>query len=238
MPNGNCQHIEKLICKSFTALVLMVSVVLYTSISWGQGGTYKAPIPKPSIKPAPLPVEKAPSSSRVNKAAGPGYESEMKKLNSLLAADDKNADAFYNRGWLYEAKGDLRMAEKDYTRSIELDEKDKDAYFNRGMLFIKEKKFEEAVNDFSNVIKLDPASSDAYCNRGNAYLQLNRTDQAIQDYNAALKIKSDDADILCNRGIAYLAKGNKPLALKDFRKAAAAGHAKAREYLKRMVTKS
>jgi tetratricopeptide (TPR) repeat protein len=238
MLNGNCQHIEKLVCKSFTVLVLMLSVVLYTSTSWGQGGTYKAPIPRRSINPAPSPVKMAPPSSRVNKPAGPDYESEMKKLNSLLAADDKNANAFYNRGWLYEAKGDLRMAEKDYTRAIELDGKDKDAYFNRGMLFVKEKKFGEAVDDFSSVIKLDPASADAYCNRGNAYLQLNRTDQAIQDYNAALKIKSDDADILCNRGIAYLAKGNKPLALKDFRKAAAAGHAKAREYLKRMVTKS
>jgi tetratricopeptide (TPR) repeat protein len=238
MLNGNCQHMEKLIRKSFTVLVLMLSVVLYTSTSWGQGGTYKAPIPKPSVKPGPSPVDKAPLSSGVSKPAGPDYESEMKKLNSLLAADDKNANAFYNRGWLYEAKGDLRMAEKDYTKAIELDGKDKDAYFNRGMLFVKEKKFGEAVDDFSSVIKLDPASADAYCNRGNAYLQLNKTDQAIEDYNAALRIKSDDADILCNRGIAYLAKGNKPLALKDFRKAAAAGHAKAREYLKRMVTKS
>jgi tetratricopeptide (TPR) repeat protein len=244
MLDGNSQHKEKLLWKSFIVLFLMLSLTLYSSGSWSQGGTYKAPMPKPSNKPAPPPVKKASSSSalapssQANKPAGPDYDSEMKKLNALLAANDKNADAFYNRGWLYEVKGDLQMAEKDYTRAIELDKKDQDAYFNRGLLFVKMKKFEEAVKDFSDVIKLDSSSADAYCNRGNAYLQLNKTDQAIQDYETALKIKPDDADILCNRGIAYLAKGNKPLALKDFRKAAATGHAKAREYLKIMTAKS
>lgn len=45
-----------------------------------------------------------------------------------------NADAYFNRGWLYEYKGDPQLAEKDYSRAIELDKKHKDAYYNRGLL--------------------------------------------------------------------------------------------------------
>ena len=88
------------------------------------------------------------------------------------------------------------------------------------------------------MLRLDPKSADAYCNRGNAYLQLKKPGQSIKDYDAALQIRPDDPDIRCNRGIAYLEMGNKPKALDDFKKAAAAGHPKAREQLRAMTRSS
>jgi tetratricopeptide (TPR) repeat protein len=220
----------KALWKPLAVLVMIALVGLHPSRSWSQGSTYKAPIPKPSSQP--------PGKGEEKKPAPVDYENEMKKLNSLIAANDRNVDAFYNRGWLYEYKGNLQMAEKDYTKAIALNKNHLEAYYNRGLIFAGSGKLNEAISDFSEVLRLDPKSADAYCNRGNAYLGLKNPDQSIKDYNAALQIRPDDPDILCNRGIAYLQKGDKPKALDDFKKAAAAGHVKAREHLKLITQES
>jgi tetratricopeptide (TPR) repeat protein len=239
MVDRKSQHGVKLLWKPLIVLLMIAFVGLYPAGAWSQGRTYKAPIPKPSSQPPPKATGKTPPSlPEAAKPASVDYENEMKKLNGLIAASDKNADAFYNRGWLYEYKGDLQMAETDYTKAIALDKNHKDAYYNRGLIFVKRGKLEDAVKDFSEVLRLDPKSADAYCNRGNAYLQLKKPDLSLKDYDAALQIRPNDPDILCNRGVAYLEKGNKPRALDDFKKAAAAGHTKAREHLKLITKKS
>jgi len=222
---------------------LMVVTFIFSgtlSLSWAQGETFKAPIPKPSSRPAPAqeavksPAPAAPSGTKDTL----NFELEMKKINSLISVSDKNADAFFNRGWLYENKGDLQLAEKDYSKAIQLDKKHKDAYYNRGLLCIKMKKYEEAIKDFTEVVKLDPSAADALCNRGSAQLQLGRIDLALADFDAGLKIRSGDPDLLYNRGLAFLAKGNKPKAMEDFKKAAQAGHPKAKDQLKTPAKKS
>lgn len=234
MVKGKSRRTAKILWKPPAFALMLAFVALYPAGSWSQSQTYKAPIPKPSTK-AP---ERTPPSSPAAAKPSLDYENEMKKFNSLIAASDKNADAFYNRGWLYEYKGDLEMAEKDYTKAIALNKNHKEAYYNRGLIFVKRGKLEDAIRDFSEVLRLDPKSADAYCNRGNAYLQLKKPDQSIKDYDAALQIRPDDPDILCNRGIAYLKTGNKPKALDDFKKAATAGNPRAREQLKAITRSS
>ena len=224
------------------ASLMIVTFVLcgFLSLSWGQGETYKAPIPKPaSQQPPAKEAEKSVApAAPAKKADSFNFDFEMKKVNSLISASEKNADAFYNRAWLYEYKGDLQLAEKDYFRAIELDRKHKDAYYNRGLLYAKMKKYEEAIKDFTEVLKLDPNAADALCNRGSAQLQLGRIDLALADFDSGLKIKAGDPDLLYNRGLAFLAKGNKPKATEDFNKAAQAGHPKAKEQLKTPAPKS
>ncbi|MBW2609800.1 MAG: tetratricopeptide repeat protein [Deltaproteobacteria bacterium] len=181
---------------------------------------------KPSV-PASKPVSKEKPAPK--KTFNPEFE--LTRLNNLIKLDKENADAFYNRGWLYEYKGDLQKAEQDYTKAVEINKRHVDAYYNRGLVYIKMKKFEQAIKDFSEAIKLKPKSIDAYCNRGNSNLQLNKTDLALKDYDAALKIDPEDADVYYNRAVVYLAKGDEAKAKADFQKAAQSGHNKARKYL-------
>jgi tetratricopeptide (TPR) repeat protein len=230
MIKGKSQRTVGLLRRSLGFLVVIALAGTFPPTSWSQSHTFKAPIPKPSPRtPAQAPEKNAPVSP-VEPAIN--YEQEMKKVNSLIDASDRNADAFYNRGWLYEHQGNLEMAEKDYTKAIVLNRHHKEAYYNRGLIYVKKGNFDGAIMDFSEVLRLDPRSADAYCNRGNAYLQIRKSDQSIRDYDAALRIRPNDPDILCNRGIAYLEMGNTPKAVDDFRKAAAAGHAKAQERLR------
>jgi tetratricopeptide (TPR) repeat protein len=231
------EHSRKLM---ISLMVVTFAFCVFSSESWGQGQTYKAPIPKLVSQQAPakeVPKSAAPAAPP-QKGDAVDFELELKKINSLLSVNGRNADAYFNRGWLYEYKGDLPRAEKDYSKAVELDKKNKDAYYNRGLLYVKMKKYEEAIRDFTEVVKLDPAATDALCNRGSAQLQLGRIDLALADFDAGLKMKPGDPDLLYNRGLAFLAKGNRAKAMEDFNKAAEAGHLKAKEQLKAPAPKS
>jgi tetratricopeptide (TPR) repeat protein len=173
----------------------------------------------------PPPVAGAKDSAEVD------YQFELKRLDSLLEINPKNADAFYNRGWLYAYKGEERAALNDYSKAIEIDANHADAHYNRGLIFVGLKDYEKAIEDFSAAIRLKPQSADAYCNRGAAYFEQGRLDLARQDYGEALKIDADDADVYFNRAAVYQAMGEKPKALADLQKAALLGHEKARQQL-------
>ncbi|MEE8299763.1 MAG: DUF898 family protein [Desulfatiglandales bacterium] len=192
----------------------------------------KATPPVPKI-PTRLSPEKEPSQKdAVN------YESELKKINGFIKLNDKNADAFYNRGWLYLAKGDLQMAKRDYSTAILLDKNHFEAYYNRGLVFAKMNEYTQAIRDFDEAITLNPADVDAYCNRGSSYFQLNKMDPALGDYNKGLEIDPYDADLYYNRALVFLEKGQKPEAMKDFQEAAQLGHSRAQQYLKTPPSRS
>lgn len=188
--------------------------------------------PRKATPPAPkIPTHLSPGKKPSQKDAV-DYESELKKINGFIKLNDKNADAFYNRGWLYLAKGDLQMAKRDYSTAILLDENHLEAYYNRGLVFAKMNEYTQAVRDFDEAIRLDPADVDAYCNRGSSYFQLNKMDPALRDYNKGLAIDPYDADLYYNRALVFLEKGQKPQAMKDFQEAAQLGHSRAQRYLK------
>ena len=199
----------------------------------------KRPAKRPMARPARTPTKPSPAPSPVEKAAPltVDHELEMRKLNNLINMGSKDADAFYNRGWLHAYKEDPQMAEKDYTQAIGINTEYADAYYNRGLAYVRMKKYELAVADFTQAIKLNPRAVDAYCNRGNAKFQMGKIDLALRDLTAALKINPNDADVYYNRAVVYLAKGLKPKAMADFRKAASLGNNEARSYLGRAPTK-
>ena len=215
----------------------------------GTQRTYKVPRPsgpvaqrparEPVAKPAPEPSKPpSPAPSPVEQPAAlpaPGimedYTLEMRKLDNLINLGSKDADAFYNRGWLHAYKGNAEMAEKDYTQAIALNTEYADAYYNRGLAYVEMKKYELAVADFTQAIKLNPRAVDAYCNRGNAKFQMGKIDLALTDLTAALKINPNDAEAYYNRAVVHLAKGLKPKAMADFRKAASLGNDEAKRYL-------
>ncbi|MBN1275946.1 MAG: DUF898 family protein [Deltaproteobacteria bacterium] len=157
---------------------------------------------------------------------------EIKKLDDVIKKEPRNADAFYNRGRLYAAKGEIPQAIKDYSQALEIDDKNVDSFYNRGLLYAEMERYEEAIKDFDSAIKLDPRAADAYCNRGNAHYLMGRTDAAIVDYSEALKIKPNDSDVYFNRGLVYLNKGDKANSDAAFKKATQLGSKKAEEYLK------
>ncbi|MBW2029587.1 MAG: DUF898 family protein [Deltaproteobacteria bacterium] len=200
----------------------------------------RKPTLKPRLKTAP--DQPTASSKRPGVAEGrvkPGIDIqlEMKRINSLIQSNDRNEDAFFNRGWLYAYRGDLAEAERDYSRVIRLNPGATQAYYNRALVYVRMKKFDQAIRDFSQVLKQDPRNTRALCNRGNAYFESGRPDLALRDYAEALRISPNDGDIYFNRASVYLAQGKTPEATADIRKAASLGHKEAANYLRRGLKK-
>jgi tetratricopeptide (TPR) repeat protein len=201
----------------------------------GRAKIQKEPATPASRKRPPVKKAALSQSSISNKKARAdllNYNREIKELDDLIERDGKNAVAFFSRGWLYAAKGDLQKAERDYTRAVELDDTFGEAYYNRSLVYVKMKEHIRAIKDFTKTIKLDGRAVDAYCNRGSSNFELGKIDLALRDYNQALKIKRDDAELLYNRGIVFLSQKKKEKAMADFEKASKLGNARARRYLK------
>jgi tetratricopeptide (TPR) repeat protein len=156
---------------------------------------------------------------------------ELKRVNSLIALDAKNANAYYNRGWLYEYKGETGKAIEDYTKAVSIDRQHVEAFYNRGLIYSRQKKYELAIKDFTEVIKLRKDDSDVYNNRGNAFFQLGKLERALEDYHTAIRLNPRDADLYFNRAIVYRALGENKKAIQDFQKAADLGYKRAKEFL-------
>lgn len=186
------------------------------------------PAEKPEMGPAPAP---AASPARPQMPADQEMEMEMKRLDNLIALDKKNADAYFNRGWIYAYKEDLERAEKDYAEVLNLDNRHADAYYNRGLVYVRMKQYDKAIKDFSEAITLNPRAVDALNNRGNVYFQQGKIAPAVDDYNAVLRIDPAEADTYYNRGLLYLDQGDKKRADEDFQRAAQLGNELARKRL-------
>ena len=184
----------------------------------------KSAAKKPHVTALPTPDEKPVLKSM-------DYDGEIRELDEFIRQERQNAELYYSRGCLYERKGDLKKAEKDFTKSIEINNRVSDTYYNRGLVFVGKKKYALAIKDFDRAIELDSQAADAYCNRGTANYQLGKSDLAIRDYNEGLKINPDDADLYYNRGVVHLSKGMRKEAKADFRKADMLGHKLASEMI-------
>lgn len=215
-----------------TLLLAMSLVIPFVPAARGQVQTLKMPIQKPAPLTPSNPAEMkdaAPAPVRPGSYGNVDFDLEMKKIDTLIQLNERNPEAYFNRAWLFQFKGDVQKALQDYTKAIELDKGMADAFYNRGLLFARMKRYEEALKDFSEVIRLEPSIADGFCNRGNIYFQMGKLDLALNDYSAGLKSKPGDADLLYNRALVHLAKGDKSAANEDLKKSAELFHDRTRK---------
>ena len=56
--------------------------------------------------------------------------------------------AFYNRGVIFQDKGQYNMAISDFSKAIEINPKDAAAYYSRGITYFIINEYDKAWNDF------------------------------------------------------------------------------------------
>jgi tetratricopeptide (TPR) repeat protein len=60
----------------------------------------------------------------------------------------EDAETYYNRGIVYEKKGQYDKAISDFTKAIEINPGHADAYYTRGVVYYYKKDYEKALDDF------------------------------------------------------------------------------------------
>ena len=128
------------------------------------------------------------------------------------------AEAYNNRGVVYDASGEYDLAIADYDKAIELRPDFAVAYFNRGSDYILKSENDLAIADFDKAIELELDYAEAYVYRGLAYRRKGEYDLAIADYDRAIELRPDFDEAYFNRGATYADKGEYDLAIANYGK--------------------
>lgn len=129
------------------------------------------------------------------------------------------ADAYNNRGLIFQKLGDLEKALADFTRALELDPDYWEAYYNRAQALADAGQYRESLVDLSRLPKTYRDSAYVLVSTGNAKSHLGDLAGALADYNLALLKNPSSAEALINRGYLFFSEKRYAQAGEDFRKA-------------------
>jgi len=107
-----------------------------------------------------------------------------------LALNDYNrviAEAYLDRGYLYEKKGENDKAIEHYSLYIENDPTFEMAYDHRGFMYNKTERYDLALIDCSKAIELNPKYPGGYLNKGTTYEKQHLYEEAIAVYRKMLE---------------------------------------------------
>jgi len=137
------------------------------------------------------------------------------------AIDESPADMKYKfhflRGLVYRGQGDIDLAIKDFSTSIQM-RPSYDAYMRRGEMYFEKGAYNIAEDNFTEAIEMNP-SIEAYKLRGLTYLVLGKLDMAIADGTEIINKAPNTSESYNIRMEAYAQIGQPKLAREDARRA-------------------
>jgi tetratricopeptide (TPR) repeat protein/S1-C subfamily serine protease len=142
-----------------------------------------------------------------------------------LAAHEPKAlpKALFERGKVYEARGELKPAIDDYRASIRSNGKEAVVHMQLGnLLLTKKKEPGNAVTSFTDALNCQPnqvIQVASYLQRGRAYLQLDQFELALHDLNEAIRLNPKSAHAYKFRGDVNLARQEIDAAITDYQTA-------------------
>ena len=141
-----------------------------------------------------------------------------------------NINEAFNEAVSLQRQGQLREAEKVYTRVLKAAPDHVDALNLLGTIKAQLGRMGEAHRLISAAVKINPRAAGAWANLGQVHLALKRNDEALECFDKARALSPDDLNILYQRANALLSAGRAADALTDFRAvlARAPQHAEAR----------
>ncbi len=163
------------------------------------------------------------------------FEKAIEDGNEALRLTPKNAMAFNNRGLVYEKKGDMDRAGKDYFKACELgleigcrnylsvknpsqnEESRIDLLLRQSGEKYREKDWNAVLRLTSLAIKKEPGSYRAFTIRAAAFIQTARFEEALIDSSEAIRLNPSFGLAYNNRGSALEHMGKLEEAMVDYR---------------------
>lgn len=132
------------------------------------------------------------------------YAKAVAHYTEALTFKPDMAEAYNNRGTVYNSQDMFNLAISDYTAAIELELDFHVAYYNCGVAYFLKSDYDSAIENFNETIRVNPDFPDAYYTRAAAYLFNGELNLAIADYTKVIELDSGDTDAYYSRGIARL----------------------------------
>ena len=199
------------------ALTEMVTVrvqepfVLYRSYLWMAGLPALVPAVAGAVRPRLSAALFAAVVAGFTLAALDRLDSFSSPFKLWTDVIEKNTDAraphvergYIARGYLYFDTGQMKEADADFTRALEINPRSPDAHLAHGSLHLQRGELEAALNDMSRAIELDPRYASAYDKRCAVKIGMNQPENAIVDCEKALELDPKNHEAWINAGVVY-----------------------------------
>ncbi len=139
-------------------------------------------------------------------------EKKIKKMISLIvkgkvgevleSANAGNIDDLVVIGILLLENRIYDMAEKIFSRVVQVAPDNVLAWYNKGVALGNLGKYEEEITCYDEALRIDPQYAKAWSNKGVALDNLGKYEEEITCYDEALRIDPQDADAWSNKGVA------------------------------------
>jgi tetratricopeptide (TPR) repeat protein len=119
-----------------------------------------------------------------------------------------SADLFFQLGLARERKGELKLAEKDFQRSVELNPTSVDALQALARLLASQEEWQKSVELLTRARTLAPDSPDVLRKFASASLRAGRPADAVDAAQQLVKLRPDEPEALYLLGVAQLQSGD------------------------------
>ncbi|CAG5115742.1 unnamed protein product, partial [Candidula unifasciata] len=151
------------------------------------------------------------------------YQIILQEIEKLSGSDETTnrhtAFDFCRRGALYRKIGQLKKAEMDLNRAIDMESDLLDAYWHRHLLFILQDRKAAALDDLKLILTKNKHHPGAHRSMAEINKQQNDTTMAIFNYSSAIKVNPSDHEAYFQRAQMYEQRGDMLLAMEDYAKA-------------------
>jgi len=189
---------------SMTALALLLTGLCASGCSFNLGslGPGDKDEPRATASAAPqirsLSVKANPQESKVQAARGAslaqaGQSAEaLAAYNTAIDLDPASAQAFYQRGLLYQSEKKYEFAIADFTSANGLTPQQADPLLGRAQCYLALGKTQEAASDLDEAASVAPGNAQIWMARGSAYEKLGNKEKAADSFGRAVLLRPDD----------------------------------------------
>jgi len=110
----------------------------------------------------------------------------------ILLGDPLTAEEHLNLGYVYESKGNLKLAEEEYKKAIKKDKNLWKAHFNLGNVYAKQERYSEAEKEYRKALEINPNEPDILNNLAWVLYKQGKKEEAIELIKKAISIRDED----------------------------------------------
>ncbi len=120
---------------------------------------------------------------------GPEIQAQIASLQSVVARDPKNVQAWVQLGNAFFDTGQPQKSVEAYGRALELRPNDPDVLTDQGVMYRALGQYDKAISNFEKANKTNPSHVQSLFNMGIVYSSdLKQTDKAIAAWNKVLQV--------------------------------------------------
>jgi tetratricopeptide (TPR) repeat protein len=116
------------------------------------------------------------------------FDAALREYNRAIQVAPELAEAYWGRGCVHQAKGDLAPALADFQKAIDCDSRFGRAYLERAKIRAELGDFDGALTDYGQLTALQATDPALYLSRGVCYLKKGLLQDAAADFRRVLKL--------------------------------------------------